>query len=138
MDISNTKKNFLIWLTIIMVSAAILVYLGLKFLLPGHYFVWYPTIPAFFYIFGWYYIFTFDRCRRYSPNKMLSVYIGMKVVKMLLSILIIVFYMLFVKVQKSDFIMTFFLFYLLSILYETVYFYWFERNKDKSRKNEIS
>ena len=62
----------------------------------------------------------------------------MKVVKMLLSMLFLLFYILFVKVQKEDFVLTFFLFYLFTLLHESIFFYLFEQNlkKKKEKKNE--
>lgn len=133
MKLSVTTKHFLMLLTGIMLTAGIVVYVAIRQFFPAHYFGWYPAIPAFFYAFGWYSIFTFEHCRRTNVRKMLSVYIGMKVVKMLISMVIIFFYLLFVRIHKTDFTITFFLFYLFSILYETLYFYWYEHNKMKNK-----
>lgn len=136
MGTSVTKKRFLIWLTIFTAIAGVIVYYGINLLFPDHYFAWFPAIPFYFYIFGWYYIYMFDMCRKYTPKKTLSVYMGMKVVKMLMSMLVLLFYILFVKVHKEDFVLTFFLFYLLSLLYESFFFYIFEHNLKKKDKNE--
>lgn len=136
MGISLTKKKYLIWLTILTVATGLLVYLIIRLFFPEHYFNWYPAIPFYFYIFGWYYIYMFDMSRKYTPGKTLSIYMGMKVVKMLLSMLLILFYMLFVKIQKEDFIVVFFLFYLFSLMYESFFFYYFEHNQKKKINNE--
>lgn len=138
MGTTITKRNYLVWLTILTIFAGVVVGGFIKIFLPEHYFHWYPSIPAYFYCFGWYYILTFEYARRYKPNKILSVYIGMKVVKMLLSIILLLFYFVFVKLHREDFVLTFFLFYLFSLTYESIFFYLFEHNlkKKKDKKNE--
>lgn len=138
MGISLTKKKFLVWETLLAIISGVGVGLFIKLVFPEHYFPWYPAIPVYFYIFGWYYIMMFDNCRKYTPDKTLSIYMGMKVVKMLLSLLVLLFYILFVKVHKEDFVLTFFFFYLLSLTYESSFFYLFEANlkKKKIDKNE--
>lgn len=136
MGTTITKRNYLVWLTILTVFAGTIVGVFIKVFLPGHYFHWYPSIPAYFYCFGWYYIMTFEYARRYKPNKILSVYIGMKVVKMLLSMILLLFYFVFVKEHREDFVLTFFLFYLFSITFESTFFYLFEHNL-KKKKDKI-
>lgn len=136
MGITLTKKNFLIWKTISTILAGLLVGGAIKLFWPTHYFSWFPFIPLYFYIFGWYYIYMFDYCRRYTPHKLLSVYMGMKVVKMLLSMIILLIYVLHVKVHKEDFVLTFFLFYLFSMIYESYFFCLFEHNLKKKLKNK--
>lgn len=137
MNISITKRRFIIIKTILAVIMGVGIGLVIKYWFPEHYFNWYPAIPIYFYLFGWYYIMKFDACRRNTPGKILSVYIGMKVVKMLISMLLILFYILFVKVHKEDFILTFFLFYLFSLTYESCFFYLFESNLKKKKNNQV-
>lgn len=138
MGTTITKRNYLVWLTILTVFAGTVVGVFIKTFLPEHYFHWYPSIPAYFYCFGWYYIMTFEYARRYKPNKILSVYIGMKVVKMLLSMILLLFYFIFVKEHREDFVLIFFLFYLFSLTFESVFFYLYEHNlkKKKNKENE--
>lgn len=94
MGFTLTKKRFLIWKTVMMVVAGLVVGGAIKLFWPEHYFAWFPFIPLYFYIFGWYYIFMFDYCRKYTPHKLLSVYMGMKFVKMVFSMIILLFYVL--------------------------------------------
>lgn len=136
MGTTITKKNYLVWLTILTVFIGTIVGVFIKAFLPEHYFHWYPAIPAYFYCFGWYYIMSFEYARRYKPHKILSVYMGMKVVKMLLSMILLLFYFVFVKVHKEDFVLTFFLFYLFSLTFESIFFYLFEHNLKEKRKKE--
>lgn len=135
MEITLTKKRFLIWGTVSTILSGVLVAGVIHLFWPDHYFAWYPFIPLYFYIFGWYAIYTFDYCRKYTPKKLLSVYMGIKFVKMMLSMIILLFYVLHVKVHKEDFVLTFFLFYLFSMLFQSIFFYMYEHNKKKSLKN---
>ena len=108
----------------------------IKLYMPEHYFEWYPFIPLFFYVFGIYSIFMFDSCRYKNPNKLLVVYMGVKFVKLALSILIILFYVLHVKEHKEDFVIVFFLFYLFSMVYQSWFFVLYETNKMKQKKRK--
>ncbi len=134
MGITLTKKRFIWWTTVFALVTGLGGYGMIRAFLPQHYFSWYPAIPVYFYLFEGYYIYSFDVCRKHSPNRILSVYMGMKVVKMLLSMLIILFYILFVKVQKESFVLTFFIFYLLTLLNESIFFYLFEMNQKKKKE----
>ncbi len=136
MGSSVTKKNFLLWLTLMMLVAGVGVYYVIQEFFPEHYFSLYPAIPLFFYAFGWYYIYFFDYSRKRNISKVLSVYIGTKVVKMLIAMVVMLLYLVFANSHRADFIIVFFLFYLFSIIYETLYFYLFEHNKNKTDKTE--
>ena len=141
MSISLTKKLFLTWYTLYMVAAAWVVGLTLGIGFPMWYFEWYPFIPVFFYVFGWFYIYMFDACRLFAPQKQQNVYLGMKGIKMILSMGILLFYAVHVSEKKTEFFLTFFLFYILSMIFESAFFMKFEGNKkrqlkEKKKKNE--
>ena len=61
---------------------------------------------------------------------------GVKFVKLALSILIILFYVLHVKEHKEDFVIVFFLFYLFSMVYQSWFFVLYETNKMKQKKRK--
>ncbi|MEG1684776.1 MAG: hypothetical protein RR319_02370 [Bacteroides sp.] len=137
MGISLTKRRYLTWTTILIAGLGLLVGYLLKCYFPTHYFSWYPSIPVYFYVFNCFFIIMFDECRQHAPNKMLMVYMGTKVIKLLLSIFVILFYSVLVKVQREDFVLTFFFFYLCTMLYGSYFFYVFELNKKrKKERNE--
>ena len=141
MSISLTKKLFLTWYTLYMVAAAWVVGLTLGIGFPMWYFEWYPFIPVFSYVFGWFYIYMFDACRLFAPQKQQYVYLGMKGIKMILSMGILLFYAVHVSEKKTEFFLTFFLFYILSMIFESAFFMKFEGNKkrqlkEKKKKNE--
>lgn len=136
MKVSITKRRFIVVETILTIIAGIGIGLVIKYGFPGHYFKWYPAIPIYFYFFEWYYITMFDMYRRRNPKKKFSIYMGMKVVKMLVSMLLILLYILLIKVHQEEFILTFFLFYLFSIAYETCFFCMFEINLKNKKYNQ--
>lgn len=74
MNMSITKRNFLSYLTILTLVGGGLGALVLHYLEPGHYFGGYPLIPVYFYIFGVFYIYMFDACRRHAPDKMVMLF----------------------------------------------------------------
>lgn len=134
MKISLTKKNFLMWTTALAIVSAVVVGGFIKLVMPGHYFEWYPFIPVFFYVFTVYSIYMFDKFRLLTPKKMLVVYFGIKFVKMVLSLFVVLGYILFVKVHKEDLVVVFFLFYLLTMIFQTSFFVLYESNKMRQKK----
>lgn len=132
MSISLTKKLFLTWYTLYMVTAAWIVGLALGIGVPKWYFEWYPFIPVFFYIFGWFYIYMFDACRLYAPQKQQYIYLAMKGIKMAFSMGILLFYAVHIKEQKTEFFLTFFLFYIVSMIFESAFFMKFEKKQEET------
>lgn len=108
---------------------------------PGHYFKAFPLIPLFFYVFGVIGIYVFDVIRRCAPNRIFHFYMGMKVAKMLLAILILGLYIIGIGRQKVEFGLTFMACYLAHMVYETIYFFGFEmelkRRLKERKKNEL-
>ena len=92
MSISLTKRNFLYQITLLTLIAGWVGAGILHYLLPGHYFGGYPFIPVYFFLFGLFEISMFDACRKHAPQKMLLLYMAMKVMKMLLSVILLVVY----------------------------------------------
>lgn len=48
MGFTLTKKRFLIWKTVMMVVAGLVVGGAIKLFWPEHYFAWFPFIPLYF------------------------------------------------------------------------------------------
>lgn len=136
MKVTLTKKNFLLWETAVIAIGTIVIYGIIEIFLPEHYFLWFPLIPLFFYIFGIYSIYMFDKCRLKAPGKLLIVYMGVKFAKLILSLVIVLFYTLRVKEQTEDFIIVFFLYYLLSMVFQSWFFVLYEANKMKQKRNK--
>ena len=92
MNMSITKRNFLGYLSILTLVGGGLGALVLHYLEPGHYFGGYPLIPVYFYIFGVFYIYMFDACRRHAPEKMVMLFLVAKVLKMIVSVFLLIIY----------------------------------------------
>lgn len=129
MSISLTKKLFITWYTLLMLFAGWTIGPAIALWLPGHYFEWYPFIPVFFYIFGWFTISMFEACRRYAPQKMQLVYLGTKGIKMFFSLMILLIYAVKVEEKKMEFFLTFFTFYMISLMFESWFFFRYERGQ---------
>ena len=102
----------------------------------GHYFGGYPFIPVYFYIFGLFSIYMFDACRRHAPQKLSLLYLAMKMIKMILSLILLLIYCLAVREEAKAFLLTFISFYLLYLIYETWFFFSFEVNLKRKKKNK--
>ena len=131
MSVSPTKKLFVIWYTVLMLVAGWSIGPAMAIGKPEHYFGWYPFIPVFFYIFGWFDISMFEACRRLTPQKMQIVYLGTKAIKMFFSLMVLLIYAIKVDEKKVEFFLTFFAFYLISLVFESWFFYRYESGNKK-------
>lgn len=129
MSISQTKKLFITWYTLLMLVTGWTIGTAIALWIPEHYFEWYPFIPVFFYIFGWFTIYMFEACRRYAPKKIQLVYLGTKSIKMLFSLMVLLIYAIKVEEKKVEFFLTFFVFYIISLVFESWFFFRYEREQ---------
>ena len=124
-NISKTKRNFIWWHTLFAVISGALGAVILHFALPGHY-----------YFFGLFSIYAFDACRRHAPQRMLLLYLATKMIKMILSLILVLIYCLAVREEARAFLLTFILFYLIYLVFETWFFFSFELNQKRKKKNK--
>lgn len=129
MSISQTKKLFITWYTLLMLVTGWTIGTAIALWIPEHYFEWYPFIPVFFYIFGWFTIYMFEACRRYAPKKIQLVYLGTKSIKMLFSLMVLLIYAIKVEEKRVEFFLTFFVFYIISLVFESWFFFRYEREQ---------
>jgi len=129
MSISLTKKLYLSWFTLLMFVAGWTIGPAIANWMPKHYFEWYPFIPVFFYIFGWFTIYMFEACRRYAPQKIQLVYLGTKGIKMFFSLIILLIYAVKVEEKKVEFFLTFFVFYIITLIFDSWFFFHYERGQ---------
>ena len=137
MSISRTKRKYLLYLTLLTLMLGGVGGFTYFSLIPEHYFGGYPLIPVYFYLFGVFNIYMFDACRKYAPDKMLLLYLAMKVLKMILSIIVLVVYCIVVHEEARAFLLTFIANYLLYLMFETSFFARYELNKKRLKKNKI-
>ena len=100
---------------------------------PKHYVEWLPYMPLFFYFWGLIFVALF---RRNTGRKMTRLFLGMKVAKMLLFVLLIGLYTSLVDVRNTEFVVTFLAYYLIFPLFETVFFWHYENKLKKNEGNE--
>lgn len=136
MSISITKRKFLGYLTLITLVASGAGALILHYLEPGHYFGGYPMIPIYFYVFGVFYIYMFDACRRHAPEKMVMLFLLAKVIKLIISVLVLIVYCVAVPDSAVAFLLTFGAFYLGYLIYESWFFFVYEWNRKLKKKSE--
>ena len=91
---------------------------------PDHYTRWFPYMPAYYYFWGILFISLF---RHNMGHKVAVLFLGMKIAKMLLFVLISGLYIVSGGAQKVDFIVTFLCMYLIYLLFETLYFWRYEK-----------
>ena len=136
MSINLSKRKYLLYLTLITLLLSGVGGVTYFSLVPEHYFGGYPLIPVFFYIFGVFNIYMFDACRRFAPEKMLLLHLAMKVLKMILSVIVLVIYCMVVREEAVAFLLTFIVNYLIYLVFETSFFAGYELNKKRQKKNK--
>ena len=133
MNSSSIMKFFIIWYTLLMLVAGWTIGPSIAIWMPEHYCNWYPFIPVFFYIFGWFNITMFETCRKFAPQKIQLVYLGTKAVKILFTLLVLLIYSIKVVEKKVEFFLFFFVFYLISLMFESWFFYRYEQGNKKGK-----
>ena len=125
-DLKKIKRNFLISHTLFTLLAGLIGSVILKNISTEHYFDSYPVIPTYFFIvgLGCFYLLMF--CYKHAPQKLLILYLAVKVIKMLSSIFILVIYCCIAKENVHVFLLTFVTFYLVYLIFETWFFFSFE------------
>ncbi len=89
----------------------------------GSYFTWYPFIPSFFLVYGMVIINVLINSKKDNPRKLTNLYMILKLIKILASLIIAGIYLIAVKVQLREFSMVFITYYLLYMGLETYFFY---------------
>lgn len=136
MSTSPIKRKFLLQLTLLTVVIGWVGAGVFHYCLPGHYFEGYPFILVYFYLFGILSIQLFDACLRRAPQKLLLFYMAMKVMKMVLSLLVLVVYCMVVRQQAQTFLLTFISLYLVYLIYESWFFFCFEWSRKQKKINK--
>ena len=130
----TVKRKFIRELTvagIVLTGAALLVF---HLLIPGRYFAWFPLIPVFFYLFGFLYIYFFAFSCMLGAEKMAMAYLVCKVLKFILSALVLIFYGFAVGEDMVAFVATFVFFYFAFLFFETRFFLRFEAKLKLSKQ----
>lgn len=103
---------------------------------PVDYFSWYPAIPTFFYMLGITFILLLTGNKKRSERELVNLYLMLKVAKIMVIALAVVFYLLVVKENPRDFGIICAVFYLLYMGFETYFFYQVEKYFKMTKSNE--
>ena len=121
-------------MTILTLVLSVVIGLVYHLFIPDKYFPWFPAIPVFFYLFGLFYINMFSLAYRLGEDKMVPLFLVCKGTKFLVSVLIVVIYCFAVRHEVLPFIVTFMVFYISFLIFETVYFTNIELRLKKKKK----
>lgn len=138
MGISITKKYYLWQITLLTLFLGGVVGYVYFHYFPHHYFGGYPLIPLFFWVFGIFEINMFEICRKHSPQRLLQIYMLLRVMRMLLSIILMAVYCVAVHEEAKAFLLTFIVNYLFYLIYDSWFFFTYEKNRKLKKKNEKS
>lgn len=122
-------RIYVIILTVLSLVTGIGGALIFEYLLPEHYFAAYPFIPVYFFVFGLILIYLFERVRKNIKKKTLPLYASIRMMKMMVSIVVLIIYGLAVHTQIKEFLFTFIIFYLIFLVFEVLYFFKFEKDR---------
>ena len=132
------KKKFIQELTGTGLFLTIGTLLFFHFFFPERYFQWFPLIPVFFYVFGLFYIYMFEFSCQLGADKIAMTYLICKVLKFILSALVLIFYGFVIEDEVGAFVAAFVFFYFAFLVFETRFFLRFEAKLKLSKqvKNE--
>ncbi len=140
-SMSITKRNFLLYLTVFTLVVGGLGLLALRYWLPGDYFSGFYFVLAYYFAFGVFNISMFDICRRKAPQKLVLLYLALKVMKIIVSVVVMLIYCVAaVRDNVHGFLLVFIAYYLLYLIFETWFFFLFEINRKRKTitKNETN
>ena len=136
MFLLTVRKKFIKELTVIGVLLTGLVAIVYHLFIPEKYFLWFPAIPIFFYLFGLLYIAFFSFSYRLGLEKLAMTYLVCKVLKFILSAFVLIFYGFVIRHEVVAFIATFMFFYFAFLIFETRFFLRFEEKLKLRQKNK--
>ena len=142
MFLLTVKKKFIKELTVIGIVLTTLVAVVYHLFIPDRYFLWFPAIPIFFYLFGLFYIEMFAFNYRVGLERIAMTYLVCKVLKFIISAMLLMFYGFVIGHEVVAFMLTFIFFYFAFLIFETRFFLLFEaklklRKKANDEKNTV-
>ena len=129
-----TKRNYLLHTALLTVLIGIVggwTYFSIN---PHHYFGGYPLIPLFFFVFGIFMINMTESCRHRMPGRMLQIYLLMRVMRMLVSMIVMLVYCVAVREEARAFLLTFIANYLIYLIYDSCSSSLSRRTRNRKRK----
>ncbi|WP_321480671.1 hypothetical protein [uncultured Bacteroides sp.] len=136
MSISKTKLNYLTALSLVTILTSVVGWIIFYLFFPEHFFKWYAFIPTFFVLLGIFSISMFDACRKYAPKRLVQCYMALKILRLIFSIIILLIYCVAIALSVKEFLITFMVFYVVNLVFETWFFFSFEVNQKRRKKHE--
>lgn len=105
---------------------------------PHQYFSTYPIIPVYFLLLTILTSGIVDWGRKHMKEKLLLVYLLVRVVRMVLSFAVMLLTSVIVREEAKSILLTFIVYYLIYLIYDSWFFYTYEGNKkrQKTEQNE--
>ena len=119
MRLRALKKKYMINLSVLTLVLTVVVGVVYYIYLPHRYFVCFPFIPLFFFLFGWGNVNVWLFFYKYRPKFLVSSFLVTKGLKFLLSIVFILVYQWLVGHEILAFSILFLVFYIAFLIFET-------------------
>ncbi len=103
----------------------------LRLAVPGLYFSHFPLIPLFYLVTGVVLNFALDAIRSKHPDRLVNMFMFMRMVKLVLTVAFLGIYDRFIGEDKMKFALTLVLFYLIYMSLESYLFYLYEKRRKK-------
>jgi hypothetical protein len=129
-----------LFLAVLVAFVLILGWLGwwiLQHFFKEFYFVSYPLIPSFFFVWGIVFINVLVKSDKTNPRRLANIYMILKLIKIFLSLIIVAIYLFTVKSFIREFSLVFVSYYIINIGVETYFFYRTEQHIKKNNENEV-
>ena len=130
------RKKFLILLTVVMGIVSVIGGIIVCFVLPKELFLWYLGIPLFYYMMGFALGEVLRRVNRESNDRLLNIYLMIKVAKIIGTVMFMVLYVMLIDKYDREFVITIGIFYLIYMILETKFYFDFEKSLKRKKTNE--
>jgi hypothetical protein len=130
------RKRFLLVLTIVMGSLGIIGGIIFYNVIPTEFFVWYPTIPLFFYFMGLAFGEVLRMLNKKTNIEILNIYLILRVSKVILTAAFIALYIWLINEKDKEFVITIGFFYVVYLTLETKFYFDFEKSLKRKKTNE--
>ena len=127
----------MISLLVFYVIVGVMVGLIIYYLYPQYYFSWYPVIPGYYTILGIVLYRSLLFYKKKHPKKLISVYMMMRGIKFLITVLSVLLYTMLVDESVYEFAITIIAFYYFYLFIETYIYIKFEKQKPKINEENI-
>ena len=126
MNILTVKKKFIRNLTILTCGIFVFTILIFQLFFPEHYFVCYPFIPLYFYLFGLLFGYVFSFVYQYNEKKVLPMLLVFRGIKFFLTLVAVIGCGIVARHHIISFGLIVGIYYLIYLAIETYFFFCME------------